>query len=119
MADLPYVHSPPSGPHRAGYDIQTFQEYLFHLSARSIVLRHDVYKRPQNSLELAKIESQLGLKGTYNFRARSNSGSLNSNSTIRVKEPASTNATVSQTGPPNYKYCSMRISIYARLLICE
>ena len=37
-------------------------------SLKSIVLRHDVDRRPQNSLNLAKIESKLGLKGVYNFR---------------------------------------------------
>ncbi len=52
------------------YQFQTFQEYLTQAAPRSIVLRHDVDKRPQNSLGLAKIESQLGLKGTYNFRAK-------------------------------------------------
>ena len=51
------------------YHFQTFSEYLTHPSPRSIVLRHDVDKRPQNALVLAKIEHKLGLKGVYNFRA--------------------------------------------------
>lgn len=51
-----------------GYQFQTFSEYLTKSLPRSIVLRHDVDKRPQNSLRLAKIESELGLKGVYNFR---------------------------------------------------
>lgn len=33
-----------------------------------IVLRHDVDKRPESSLETARIESELGLRGTYYFR---------------------------------------------------
>ncbi len=52
------------------YHFQTFQDYLTHPAQKSIVLRHDVDKRPQNSLALAKIEQELGLKGTYNFRAK-------------------------------------------------
>ena len=52
------------------YHFQTFNEYLTAPMPRSIVLRHDVDKRPGNSLTLAKIESELGLKGTYNFRAK-------------------------------------------------
>ncbi|MDF1576654.1 MAG: hypothetical protein P1P86_15820 [Bacteroidales bacterium] len=52
------------------FSFQTFGDYLTQPAKRSIVLRHDVDKRPQNSLELAKIESEFGLKGTYNFRAR-------------------------------------------------
>lgn len=51
------------------YHFQTFSDYLNNPSPRSIILRHDVDKRPQNSLILAKIESDLGLKGVYNFRA--------------------------------------------------
>jgi len=51
------------------YQFQTFSEFLKSPSSRSIVLRHDVDKRPQNSLSLAKIEHKLGLKGVYNFRA--------------------------------------------------
>ena len=53
-----------------GYHFQTFEEYLSAPLPRSIVLRHDVDKRPGNALTLAKIESELGLKGTYNFRAK-------------------------------------------------
>ncbi len=51
-----------------GYQFQTFSEYLTKPSLKSIMLRHDVDKRPQNSLTLAKIESELGLNGVYNFR---------------------------------------------------
>jgi hypothetical protein len=51
-----------------GYHFQTFSEYLQDPSSRCIILRHDVDKRPQNSLALAKIEHKFGLKGTYNFR---------------------------------------------------
>ena len=53
---------------KQGYQFQSFEEYLTNPLKRSIVLRHDVDNRPQNSLELAKIESGLGMKGTYNFR---------------------------------------------------
>ena len=50
------------------YNFQSFEEYLTNPLKRSIVSRHDVDDRPQNSLTLAKIESGLGMKGTYNFR---------------------------------------------------
>jgi hypothetical protein len=33
-----------------------------------IVLRHDVDARPQNSLAFARIQSEMGIKGTYYFR---------------------------------------------------
>jgi len=51
------------------YQFQTFHEFLTDPASKSIVLRHDVDKRPQNSLEMAKIENEYGLKGVYNFRA--------------------------------------------------
>ena len=51
-----------------GYQFQTFEEFLTKPLPRTIVLRHDVDKRPQNSLATANIESGLGLKGVYNFR---------------------------------------------------
>ena len=51
------------------YHFQTFNQYLTDPFPRSIILRHDVDKRPQNSLTLAKIEHKFGLKGVYNFRA--------------------------------------------------
>jgi hypothetical protein len=35
---------------------------------RYVILRHDVDKKPENSLLTAKIESALGIKGTYYFR---------------------------------------------------
>lgn len=53
------------------YSFQTFRDYLAKPAKKSIILRHDVDNRPQNSLALAKIESGLGLKGTYYFRAKS------------------------------------------------
>ena len=52
------------------YHFQTFNEYLTAPKSRSIILRHDVDKLPKNSLALAKIESELGLKGVYYFRAK-------------------------------------------------
>ena len=52
------------------YHFQTFHENLTSPTERSIVLRHDVDKRPQNSLTLAKIENGYGIKGTCNFRAK-------------------------------------------------
>ena len=53
-----------------GFRFQTFLEYLTNPAPKCIILRHDVDKRPQNSLMLAQIESGLGIQGTYNFRAR-------------------------------------------------
>ncbi len=55
------------------FEFQTFHEYLSAPKARSIVLRHDVDKRPANSLTLAKIESKFGVKGVYYFRAKARS----------------------------------------------
>jgi hypothetical protein len=53
----------------AGYDFQTFQEFLISPKQRSIVLRHDVDLLPQNSLHFARIQASIGIKGVYYFRA--------------------------------------------------
>lgn len=38
-----------------------------------IVLRHDVDRKPGNSLQVARMEAELGIKSTYYFRITSNS----------------------------------------------
>ncbi len=53
----------------ANYSFQTFDEFLKTPKERTIILRHDVDLRPQNSLEFAKIQHALGVRGTYYFRA--------------------------------------------------
>jgi hypothetical protein len=51
------------------YVFQTFEEYIKAPASKSIVLRHDVDLLPYNSLAFAKIQAELGIKGTYYFRA--------------------------------------------------
>ena len=51
------------------YTFQTFEDYLKSPEENSIVLRHDVDLLPLNSLHFAKIQNELGIKGTYYFRA--------------------------------------------------
>jgi len=51
------------------YVFQTFEEYIQTPKLKSIVLRHDVDLLPNNSLAFAKIQANLGIKGTYYFRA--------------------------------------------------
>ena len=52
-----------------GYSFQTFDEFLINPKSKSVVLRHDVDLLPYNSLRFARIQNQLGIKGTYYFRA--------------------------------------------------
>ena len=52
-----------------GYKFQTFQQFIDRPSDKSIVLRHDVDLLPKNSLRFAKIQNELGIRGTYYFRA--------------------------------------------------
>ena len=52
----------------AGYSFQTFTEFIREPKEKSVMLRHDVDKRPRNSEEFAKIQKSLGIKGTYYFR---------------------------------------------------
>lgn len=38
--------------------------------ARSIILRHDVDRKPENALKMAEIENKYNIKSTYYFRTR-------------------------------------------------
>jgi hypothetical protein len=52
-----------------GYVFQTFSEFISNPENKTIVLRHDVDLRPKNSLCFAQIQAELGIKGSYYFRA--------------------------------------------------
>ena len=54
------------------YSFLPFKEYIQSRhggQASIIILRHDVDRQPENALEMAKLENELGIKGTYYFRA--------------------------------------------------
>lgn len=53
---------------KAGYNFQTFSEFLENPAKKVILLRHDVEARYENSLELAQIQKKLNIRGTYYFR---------------------------------------------------
>jgi hypothetical protein len=55
------------------YNFQTFKEFIEKPLEKSIVLRHDVDLLPYNSLAFAKIQAEKGIKGSYYFRAVSES----------------------------------------------
>ena len=46
-----------------------FAEFVEQRPAAGIVLRHDVDKLPGNSLEFARLQHEMGIRGTYYFRA--------------------------------------------------
>lgn len=52
----------------AGFFFQTFAGYTLHPNARGLILRHDVDAKPENSLRFARIQSEMGIVGTYYFR---------------------------------------------------
>ena len=51
-----------------GYNFQTFAEFIKAPMAKSVILRHDVDKRPENSELFARIQNELNIKCTYYFR---------------------------------------------------
>lgn len=53
----------------ANYTFKTFEEFVLSNDQEGVVLRHDVDLLPRNSLTFAKIQANLGIKGTYYFRA--------------------------------------------------
>ena len=55
-----------------GYHLTSYEEYL-NLSDRvadlkTVILRHDVDRLPQNSLATARLQASLGVRGSYYFR---------------------------------------------------
>ena len=59
---------------QAGYTFVSFAEYLSGSAkgAKTLILRHDVDRKPKRSLETAKLEKEMGIRGTYYFRVRKN-----------------------------------------------
>ena len=54
----------------AGFFFKTFAQHLSEpIASKQLILRHDVDLLPQNSLRFAKIQAELGIKGSYYFRA--------------------------------------------------
>ncbi len=54
----------------AGFFFITFEEYLRgQHTEKFIILRYDVDLLPQNSLRFAQIQAEMGIKGSYYFRA--------------------------------------------------
>ncbi len=51
------------------FTLNTYRRLLRALKGRTVVLRHDVDKRPTNSLRVARIEAEEGWKAIYYFRA--------------------------------------------------
>jgi len=54
---------------KKGYRFLTFEEYLTSSpTGKLVIVRHDVDDLPQNSLNTAILEEQLGIKASYYFR---------------------------------------------------
>ena len=54
---------------KGGYSFQTFEGFLESPGERVVILRHDMDLRPGNSLVTAIMEHDMGIRGTYYFRA--------------------------------------------------
>ena len=54
----------------AGYELGTFKDYIqnYKEGRKTFILRHDVDKLPFNSVDTARLQTELGGKGTYFFR---------------------------------------------------
>ncbi len=54
-----------------GFNFITFSQFLEHpgkITKKTIILRHDIDLLPNNALQVAKLEHNLGIKVTYFFR---------------------------------------------------
>lgn len=53
---------------RERYTFQTFEEFMTKPGKNVIILRHDVDSLPGNSLQFARIQAEMGIRGTFYFR---------------------------------------------------
>lgn len=55
-----------------GYAFKTFIQYINEKNQdqKSVILRHDVDKKPQNALKIAELEEWLGVRSSYYFRVQ-------------------------------------------------
>jgi hypothetical protein len=51
-----------------GYTFQTMEQFIARPALKTVILRHDVDKRPSYSLRTGKLEKERGITGTYYFR---------------------------------------------------
>lgn len=51
------------------YSFQTVLNFIENPKNRTAIMRHDVDRLPENALEMAKIEHEIGAEATYYFRA--------------------------------------------------
>lgn len=50
------------------YNIQSFYDHLQDRSNKNLILRHDVDRFPKQTLQMAKMEAEMGINSTYYFR---------------------------------------------------
>jgi hypothetical protein len=53
-----------------GYTLTSYEDYVTgdYTDKKVMILRHDVDRQPENSLDTSRIQYQLGVKGSYYFR---------------------------------------------------
>ena len=51
-----------------GYSLQTLQDFIQQPENKTVILRHDVDRLPENALVIAKIEKEADIKASYYFR---------------------------------------------------
>lgn len=60
------------GLRESGYEFITYEQYCSGVSVQQqpfVILRHDVDRRPVNSLHTARMEASMGIKASYYFRS--------------------------------------------------
>jgi hypothetical protein len=52
-----------------GYSCQTVEGFIRAPRKKTVILRHDVDRLPENALRMARLENEKGIRATYYFRA--------------------------------------------------
>jgi len=67
-----------------GYSFQTFEEFMKIAGQGSVVLRHDVDRKPGRAIRMAELENSRGVRASYHFRVLQKDSAANEAAIKRV-----------------------------------
>jgi len=70
-----------------GYSFQSLQDFIQQLENKTVILRHDVDRLPGNSLKMARLEDEMGIRATYFFQTIPHTFGLKIDAPVRSSGP--------------------------------
>ena len=93
---------------KAGYELISYAEYCKGMRPEKfVILRHDVDKKPENSVRPAQIENSIGARATYYFRS-SESGAFSPDAIRAIANSGMAVSTIRDITPIPHNGCRQR-----------